>query len=70
MSGFTMNRFLGILYVVCGFALVFFVAWEFILRALLVLVGLLLISYGFKMQGYTTSRFVFMAQQWRSRFRS
>ena len=65
-----MRRFLGIVYVICGFALVFLVAWEFILRAMVAIIGLLLISYGFKMQGHSTSRFIFMAQQWRSRFRS
>lgn len=70
MPGYRMNRFLGILYVVCGFALVFLVAWEFIIRALIVLFSLLLISYGFKIQGYQTSQFVFMAHKWRSRFRS
>jgi hypothetical protein len=69
MSGDQLNRFLGILYIVCGFALVFYILWRLIFWALLVLLGLFLISYGFKMQGYPTSRFVFMAQQWRSRFR-
>jgi small-conductance mechanosensitive channel len=69
MAGYQLNRFLGTLYIICGFVLVFLVLWKLILWALLVLLGLFLISYGFKMQGYPTSRFVFMAQQWKSRFR-
>lgn len=69
MSHYSMNRFLGTLYIICGFVLVFAVIWRLLLWTLLVLLGLFLISYGFKMQGYPTSRFVFMARQWKDRFR-
>lgn len=70
MSGHQIDRFLGMLYIACGFILVTWIMWRVILWALLVVLGLFLISYGFRLQGYPTSRFVFMAQQWKSRFRS
>jgi hypothetical protein len=69
MTNYTLNKFFGTLYIICGFVLVFVVLWKIILWGLLVVLGLFLISYGFRLQGYPPSRFIFMAQQWKSRFR-
>ena len=68
MTGYQINRLLGILYIIGGGVLFFMVAGEFLFRASIALIALYLISYGFKLQGYPFTRFIFKAQQWRSRF--
>ncbi|MCK5632587.1 hypothetical protein KAH94_02480 [bacterium] len=68
MKNFQMNKILGYLYIVFGLILFFLVAWNFLIKAGIALIGLYFVSLGFKMQGYPVSRFLFMAQQWRSRF--
>ena len=68
MTGYQFNRFLGVLYTTCGGILFFYIAWAFLLRAIVALAALYLISYGLRLQGYPLSRFIFMAQRWRSRF--
>lgn len=68
MRSYQANRFLGILYVVLGLTVLFFSAWELLLRIALATLGLFIVSKGLKLQGYPTSRLFFMAQQWRSRF--
>jgi len=68
MNKTKLNQILGIVYVVCGLALFFVVAWEFLLRAAIAFVALSLVYYGLKMRGYPMSRFLFIFQQWRSRF--
>jgi len=68
MMSYQINRFLGILYIIGGAVLFFMVAGEFLLRASIAVIALYLISYGLKLQGYPFTRFIFMAQRWRSRF--
>jgi len=68
MRSYQVNRFLGILYVVLGLGIFFFVAWEFLFRIMLAAIGLFIVSKGLQLQGYSTSRLFFIVQQWRSRF--
>ncbi len=63
-----LNKVLSFFYIVCGLVIFFYASWEFLIRAAFAGSGLYLVSLGFKMQGYPVSRFLFMAQQWRSRF--
>jgi len=63
-----LNSVLGIIYIICGLTLFLLVSWEFLLRASVAFVSLYLVYYGFKVRGYPMARFLFMYQQWRSRF--